>query len=468
MENKITMTKISLNVNKINKFLLFLIMALPGCCLLISNVRLRFSITVFAIFSFFYMLIKFKKCVSDIIIFFKTPVIKILLLWMIWCFLSGFISCVSGNYKWGSFLFYFIYHMMLSVVPCYLGFLLIRQNSITDICKYYYLYIFMLLIVGSIDFIFLHSGIGFLENFFDTFIVNSRQLAYGDFIHIARTKSVFVEPSFFANFICFNLPLIYEFSKNKYKIFRSSFSDIILKKSMIFLSWFMIIVTLSPIFLIFAVLFTIIYFLIMSKRTSKLIFLLFFGIMFITVAIMLSNINIQGTYLERIQKTLASIHDFRVFIYAESSLATRIISMCNQFIIALQHPILGVGYGNIEPFLLKQLESSPLPLTQQLITSIGAGRGANKFLFWTTLCETGLIGITLLYAYFIKTIYKAKMLLNHLYGHDKAFISSCIFMLTYQIVVFLYDGEFAGHFSFILGIIAGINIYSKQERQDNA
>lgn len=465
MENKITMTKISLNVNKINKFLLFLIMTLPGCCLLISNVRLRFSIVIFAIFSFFYTLIKFKKCVSDIIIFFKTPVIKILLLWMIWCFLSGFISCVSGNYKWGSFLFYFIYHMILSVVPCYLGFLLIRQNSITNICKYYYLYVFIMLIIGSIDFILLHSGIWFLENFFDTFIVNTRRLAYGEIIHIARTKSVFTEPSYFANFICFNLPLIYEFSKNKYKIFRSSFLDIILKKSMFILAWWMIIATLSPIFLIFAVLFTIIYFFITSKRTSKLIFLLSFGIMFIVAAIILSNINIQGTYLERISKTLASIHDIRVFIYAETSLATRIISICNQFIIALQHPILGIGYGNIERFLLKQLESSPLPLTPQLISSVGTGSGANKFLFWTTLCETGFIGVTLLYAYFIKTIHRAKILLNHLYGYDKAFISSCIFMLTYQIVVFLYDGEFAGYFSFILGIIAGINIYYKTRKE---
>ena len=237
------MNTLSINMNKVIKFLLFLIMALPGCCIIISNIRLRFSITIFIIFSFFYALIKYKKCLSDIIIFFKNPTIKILLLWIIWCFFSGLINCILGSYKWNRFLFYFIYHIMLSVIPCYLGFILIHKNSIQDICRFYYKYVFWMLILGVINYIFIHSGITFLQTFFDVYLVNTRSLFEENFLNLTRTKSVFVEPSFFADFICFNLPLIYEFSKNQFKIIKSPLLNIILKKGMVILAWLMIIAT---------------------------------------------------------------------------------------------------------------------------------------------------------------------------------------------------------------------------------
>lgn len=462
------MNTLSINMNKVIKFLLFLIMALPGCCIIISNIRLRFSITIFIIFSFFYALIKYKKCLSDIIIFFKNPTIKILLLWIIWCFFSGLINCILGSYKWNRFLFYFIYHIMLSVIPCYLGFILIHKNSIQDICRFYYKYVFWMLILGVINYIFIHSGITFLQTFFDVYLVNTRSLFEENFLNLTRTKSVFVEPSFFADFICFNLPLIYEFSKNQFKIIKSPLLNIILKKGMVILAWLMIIATKSPIFLIFSILVTIIYFFITSKKYFKLIFIFLTSFILLIATIILPNINFHGTYIERIINVVENISDFKAFIYVESSLATRIVSICNQFILALKNPIIGIGYGNITTHIANQLYESPLPLTPQLITSLRMEGVANIFLFWTILCETGFIGITLLYTYFITTIKKGIKLLKVLTGYEKAFISSCIFMLTYQIIIFLYDGEFAGCFSFILGIIAGINIYIiKQKRENN-
>ncbi len=470
--------QVRINILKIKTILLFLISGLPGCCLIFGALKLRLSLILTFGFLIFYIIFAFKKFLKEIFqTFINNKYSRFLLLWLGWCFITGIIACIFGHYNFGKFLYYFIFHGVLLVcVPYYLAFNIIQNTPTNKIIKYYYIFLICIYTLGLINFIFVHSGNSFLQTFFDYTLTNTRQQTI--YSECLRTKSTFVEPSFFANFICLHLPLLYEFSRNKYKIFESKNLNLFSKNLMIPIAWFLIVSTYSPIFLIFGVLLTIIYFAssINLKRffnIQNLVILALLIIFSILIGLVVNisgviNIDISETFLKRITKTINNLSSFEAFIQAEPSLATRIVSMINQFIIGMHNPIFGVGYGNLSGVLDSQLLKSPVMLTYELFDVIKDGTSVvNVFIFWTTLAETGFIGLILFYLFLFVIIKQGLKLLTYMRGKTKLFFKSLCWGVCFFTAVSIYDGEFATHILMIIGFIAGYGVCLSRNVKNN-
>ena len=447
---------ITLNNNKIKILLLFLIMALPGCCIVICDIKLRLSLILTLSFIIFYSIFAFKSFYINLISVLKNKFSIYFLLWLGWCIISGFLNFIRGQINFFDFLNYFLFHgVLLAFIPYYLAFDIIKNNPKLTIIRYYYIFITIIFILGIIDLIFLNSGINFLEQFFNNYLVNSRIIDGASaelFASWKRAKSTFVEPSYFADFICINLPLIYEFANTKYKIFKSNIIDILLKPSLVFVSWLLLILTKSPIFLIFGILVTFVYFILKIRPKTLVKLMLVLLLTLFLLVIIFSNINFNNTYLGRIVKTIQSLGDFYMFIYVEPSLATRVVNIINQFLVFLHHPVIGVGYGNIVEPLHQQLLYSPVPLPDIVKND---ANGANSFIFWTLLAETGGVGIILLYNFFFKIILKIKNLNKFITGPEKFFMKGLLIALCYFLLETFYQGEFGGYIAALLGLCAG-------------
>ncbi len=464
--------KITINMNKIKVILLFVMSALPGCCLLIGNIKLRLSLILTIGFLAIFLTYNYKQLLKEIIITFNNKMGKLLLVWLFWCFISGMVACISGNCKAAQFIYYFIFHGILLVCfPYYFAFDTVQKISIHKIIKYYFLFIMCIYALGILNYIFMNTNISFLQTFFFKYVANARNLLSdipANMVSLKRVHSTFVEPSYFANFICLNLPLLYEFSKSKFKIFKSKILNLLSKKLLVILAWLLLISTRSPIFLVIGISLSAIY--IIANHNIKRIFSVFnitvftfLTIILITFAVIFhsdTNINVHETYLNRIINTISSINSFENFAQMENSLATRIVSSVNQFILGIHHPVFGVGYGNVAKLLQNQYMFSPLPLTYEILESMAAGKEqANLIIFWTTIAEIGFVGLTLFYFFLINVIQKAKILIKYTVGNTQSFFKSLYWGVCFFTVVSVYDGEFSTHILMIMGFISGY--YSK-------
>ena len=190
--------------------------------------------------------------------------IKYLFLYIFWCIVSGLILVILNkfdifNYLYAVFILFIYNNLTWFLLPI---FTIPNIISISKIKKFLLIGIYVICIYGLLVFIFNSLNINILNPIQD--IINNRR----ENVLITRNLSVFEEPGYFGGFLCINLPLIYKTVLSNFKIAKNVALNFVIKKTYIFLVWITIFTIKSPIWLIFCLLSTLVYF---SKNIIKII-----------------------------------------------------------------------------------------------------------------------------------------------------------------------------------------------------
>ena len=475
-----------MNINIKLFFILFLILSFfcdLVCPLFISNWTISVAV-FFAFFCFFLLLIFFhKNFILDIqrIIKNKNNSLNLYLLFVTYILLITFIMGIIGKVLLVKSLLGIIGQYILSVLVYYLVFIYIAYKILKPklLIKIVYTMLFVILVLGIVDFIAYYFNIVFLQKIL-LMGMNIQVIRYGAFTKVysmglPRVQSVYFEPGFFAEYIFFLLPIIYKLSLSKFNIYKNKNLNIIIKRMMIPLLWINLILTQSPIFLVFALISTLIYFwfgilnLIKTnlKRFIRILFvLLFFGV---SLFPFIYNINLNDTYAGRITKVISNLNDINVLIYSEQSFGTRLCNIINLVDIGLRSPLFGVGHSNLIPLMEKQIinNRSPVFVTDEIKkNSLQEIFIFQNPPFTNIFVRYGLIGLILFYAFIIKTILSLIKIRKYTRENTKQFIDGLIGTLFSYIVISCYDITIASLIPCIpIGLSIGLIQYIYENRE---
>ena len=375
---------------------------------------------------------------------------------------------IIGQYILSLFIYYLIF--------IYISYKILKP---TLLIKILYTMLFIILILGIVDFIAYYFNIVFLQKIL-LMGMNIQVIKYGAFTKVysmglPRVQSVYFEPGFFAEYIFFLLPIIYKLSLSKFNIYKNKNLNIIIKRLMIPLMWIDLILTQSPIFLVFAMISTLIYFWFSILNLIKTNFNRFMRILFVLLILGVSlvpfiyNINLNDTYAGRITKVISNLNDINVLIYSEQSLGTRICNIINLIDIGSRSPIFGVGHSNLIPLMEKQILNSQSPVF--VTDEIKKNSLQENFIFqnppFTNIfVRYGLIGIILFYAFIIKIILSLRKIRKYTNENTKQFIDGLIGTLFSYIVISCYDITIASLIPCIpIGLSIGLIQYIYENRE---
>lgn len=344
-----------------------------------------------------------------------------------------------------------IYKFFIVVLPLILfSIIALHINiSIKKIIKLFYLLIWILMVVGIIQYLSFIFHINFLSPIFN-FFANCR-LAYTDIDYSSeyRVYAFFPEPSVMGQFIFITLPIAFNISLSNFKILKSTVLNFIVKKTMIPFVVITLIFTKSPIFLFLCLIELFILLLLYIKKyiykykigitISICIFILMF--FFIHKSINLEEL-IYSSYLYRIIKTIESLSNFNLFINKEPSLATRIVDFKIQIDIFLDNMLTGVGFCNSEVVGNKIMLSSSLPLTLSNYRRYYATDfvvSLEKSPLYTSLAELGLIGTILFYSFSIQLIQSLNKIKKKYAQLNFVIINSIRQVLIVMIISYFYS-----------------------------
>lgn len=398
--------------------------------------------------------------------------------YLYWFFLlaifSIFVGIIKGQFHFGGLITSMFGGLICSVMlPVILIiFLVPKYIKIKSLLKFIFLFSFFIYLFGLFEFVVYKFDISIFMDIINVFS-NKRLLIYDDYDtarlivnNLPRIRSIFEEPSYLGYYTAIFSPVIYELCTKKYRLMKCYFIDKLIKLTMVPIMWITLILTQSPIFLIFNLLFTGYYFIIRSKYYKKIfnskIFLFLIILMIVIISIIILNIDYSNTYLNRIILVLKNMNNFSDFIVAEPSLATRIIIYINAIDIALKNFFTGIGYGNMAYIIADKLSISKVPLTEELTRFVAEGKTAPaSSIFIKIFSETGIFGLFLFYKFLyelIKTIKKSKIINQSNFAYYGAYG----FILFYIITSF-YDSNLNQPYIFIT--ISLILIFIKKRRQ---
>ena len=406
-------------------YITLILLFLPSFCFIIGSQFIPIYIPLIIFISFILFIFYNKQLISTVLSFYKNTPFKYLVLFFIWALITIIFSIIKGNFFIGGFITGTLGGLICSVMlPCILClFIIPKYINIKVFVRFLYLFFWLVFLLGIIDFLVFYFNIPILKELI-TILSNKRLLMFNSTEisrvmvgNLPRARSIFDEPSFLGYFIFVVSPMVYEWTLSKYKIFKNNLINIITKRTIIPFMWISLILTQSPIFLIFNIIFTTIYFLIIRQEYKKIIkhfiptAVLFLSLISVILFI-ITKVDLSSTYLNRIFLVVQNINSFEDFIMVEPSLGTRIIVMISTIKLGLQHLFLGVGYGNMSYLIAQQLAQSNLPLTAELQKFIFLDMTTPPMMISTKIfSETGLIGIILFY-YFLFRIYRQLKILK--------------------------------------------------------
>jgi hypothetical protein len=274
------------------------------------------------------------------------------------------------------------------------------------------------------------------------------------------------------------MPLGYILYKSKIKIIQNYKIDRIFKASLIILLWICLFLTKSPIYIVMCIIYTLIFFakdiLKMFKRFIIIlpILLVILSVSFFSIESYLRNqFQSEDNILFRVKETIESFGDLDKLIAREESLATRFITTINTYQAFKSVLLFGSGYGNTKNIMYKQYLKTNIPLTQEIIEKqIRIDRvSASPNIFWGMLLQTGIIGIALLYLFFIKSIYAAHKIKIYFIGKAGLLLESSILIaINYIIISFYWSFETYPIMWFIFGLLnLYILIYKKNIKNNH-
>ena len=315
--------------------------------------------------------------------------------------------------------------IVLAILPFFLYFLFVINKMISykRFIKIFLLLFYIDLIVGFVAFIGELFNITFINSIFD-FLANARMLSFAnrgvdavasgyESFGFPRLDNLFQEPSNYAAFLYCYMPIVYSVFRLKEPLYKNKLLDKIVKYTIIPFSWISLILTASPMFLIFSIIITLFYFKdniikILYKNFVKFIIILF--LFCLSVILLFSQIDFSQTYLSRIINVL-NINSIEDLIIVEGSLATRILNYAHTFEVFQHHPLTGVGFGNVHRLMLDYYMHSNIPITSKILERIQHAIATNTIppvdtgFLYNLLAENGLF-ITSIFLYFYYQLLK--------------------------------------------------------------
>lgn len=403
---------------------------------------------------FVLMLLFNRNFLNDIMLLCRKTPFLYMFLFFIWASFTVIVSMFQGTFYLKSFIFGYIGGLIFCVLCPLLFSYFINKNFVPaeNFIKLYviiYLFVFGL---GIIEFIIKQYDLDLAVMLVSLF--NNRRIGLslgdGSLSLIWRIKSIFDEPAVLGEFIYLNIPIIFSLVLSKYKIFESKLFNKTIKLVLIPLTAAVLILTKSPITLVFTVIITLFYFyknIIYTVKKYYLIitaFLLAVFLLFILYTLGSGvNINLEQSYLMRIVNTIKNMSSIHDLIDAEPSLATRIINYANNMLVFMKYPLFGTGYGNMSSYMVVQMQNTPLPLTQELWGMLIKQQGGiASAIFYKAAAETGIIGIILLFVFGIKTYLLNKKLIKISDGIIKDFLQGINFyLIVFMTFVFFYNSN---------------------------
>lgn len=399
-------------------FVTLIILMFPGLCFSIGSqfVNLYVPFVLLALSILF--IIQNKKLKRHILFLYKKTPFKYFCWFALWGGFTIVMSVFTGKFRFGGFITSTLGGLICSVLCpfIFVSFVFSKILSTKFLIRFLYGFCWFVFVFALFDFIIYLFDISFLKDFV-SILCNKRsifanlELAYrASANNYIRAKSIFEEPSYLGYFILLLSPIIYEIHYAIKNIFKNSFVNLVIKKTMIPFMWISLILTQSPIFLIFNLLFTVFYYIkyrnlktIMYKYRIFILSLVIPIIFILLYSFM--TIDFQQTYLNRIILVVQNINSFDKFVMVEPSLATRVIIFicgCNLF---LQTYLFGVGYGNLSYLMQDLIINSNLPLTPELSELFYTDNThLASMIFIKMISETGFIGFVLFYYFLFKTI----------------------------------------------------------------
>ena len=391
----------------------------------------------------------------------KSTEFKWLLLFMSFAFIGSILNIFTGHISFFRFLISYIITYVFSFAIYYLlGLILPSIISSKKIIKIFIIPLFIILLFGCIEFILLSMHF-YPFTYIHAFLTGKPAGYIILKMGYPRIESLFLEPSIYAWFLCCIIPLTYSVFVSKIKLFKNKFLNIVFAKSILPMALISIILTQSPINLIFGIsilFFTVCAFSKMAIEQLFKIVLFTLGIIGLFI-ILLLNVDISESYLNRIAVTFSAITDFDKLIEVEASLATRIVSYVNMFIIYLHHPIFGTGCGSLTTEMYKQLPNSPLPLTWELLNLISQNKAsnANPAIFFKIIVDTGTVGIICFSLFLYNILIKTNKKLLSYYANISYFILGIKYTFITFVILMFYNSDIATHYFWALfGVISGL------------
>lgn len=447
-------------------FTILILLLLPSFCFIIGSqfipVYIPAILCIFFILAIFYN----KQLVSNSLYFYKKTPFKYLVIFFIWSIITIIFSILKGKFFIGGFITGTLGGLICSVMlPCMLTlFIVPKYIKLNTLIKFLYFFFWFVFLLGILDFIIFYFNIPFLKEAI-TIFSNKRLLMYDvtDITRVLagnlpRARSIFDEPSYLGYFIFVASPIVYELTLNKFRIFKNNYLNLLIKRTIIPFMWISLILTQSPIFLIFNIAFSSFYFLIIRKGYKRIVkhFLpISISLILIstTAIYFINKIDFSTTYLNRIILVVQNIKSFEDFIMVEPSLGTRIIIMINAIQMGLNNILFGVGYGNMSYLIANQLSQSTLPLTEELQRFVFFDKtNPASTLFIKIFSETGIIGVSIFY-YFLYRIYQRLNIKRNYLDNPSINNGLLLFIITYFCSSF-YDSNLNQPYIFIIiGII---------------
>ena len=388
-----------------------------------------FIFTIYLVLIFLFV-IDNKKIIDFILLINNETPLKYFLLIVLFVTVNGLFTSILGISSIGTIIKNILYQEVLYILPLTIYFLYVIQKyfSYKKFIKAFIFLYWAILIVGFFAYIGQIFEISIINSVFD-FLANKRLISHSLGLGIEgeqasnyyafglpRLDNLMEEPAHYASYLCVFMPLCYACNENKLKIFKNEYLNIIIKKTIVPFSWISLIVTFSPIYLIFGFIITVIYYLkkiiYICKKNFITIFLFIIGL-FITI----SRIDLSETYISRIINVIANVHSFEDFIIIEPSLATRLCSFINCLCVFFKHIFTGVGIGNLPYALYHQYPFSPVPLTPEInarsLLLISQHKAFyNQGFVYAFLAENGIIIFSILVYYYHRLI-KNLLIINN-------------------------------------------------------
>lgn len=447
---------------------------LQDCVILIGKQQLFIVSILIDIFLFIVLVLGPQEVLKKCLMFYKKTPIKWLIYFLLWIFLTSFLSDNLTDILTINFRVILIYGLV--VIPT-IVFLILAIPKYFSYKKLLFLFVRayqFIMYYGILDFLFrvifhmkppLYS-ILCSRNYF-AHLLGNNVTPTGNILQ--RSSSIFFEPSFFATFIFLFAPFVYILATSKVQLTKSANFDKLFKIHLVLLLWICLIFTFSPIYIILTGIYTVIFFkdkIIKALSKLRILLTLSFIILFGIVGIWIVSHNKSYEFaVHRVKETM-SVDNLEVLVVKEPSLAIRIISTANTFQAALTVPIKGCGYGNYRNIMTKQYNITKLPIppeiNERMIMVNKCGPSPN--IFWATLLQTGFIGIFLLYTFFIQSICYANKTQNYFVKYEKILLQSTVLIaVNYIIISFYWSLDYYPLMWFIFGLLNSF-IYTYKNR----
>lgn len=477
-------------IDKMNIKFFFLILlpllCLPAFRLPVPNATFYVFYIVLLPIILLICIFKTKFLISQLKLLYQYTPFKFLFFWVLYILGIGFLLCLFGLCSFAHLLYHSFFTVMCIFIFPYILSTIFYSAGIEKhfLIKYTIFSSFIIFLLGIIFYIGYKYNITFIQ-FIHSVLDNERFLLSTKesfLLTNVRAVSVFSEPSWFGEYIFLNLPIIIGLCYSRYKIFQNKYLNFVIKKTLFPLAILCLILTKSPIWIIFSSILIFLYFLplIYVKFVKKpMVSILILFMIFLVPLVLFQNNNItsrtENSLLQpfyRISTVLNAKNNIAYLAFAEGSFANRIMSSMAEYKLFLKYPLFGVGLINSQSHVFDSLVELHLPFTPEMQENLYIYYSKGKMplngsIFFILLCETGIVGFILFYIFLYKTIRYTRIISKKYSGIERIFLLNLSKSYLALLLVSIYTGLLFTSYSmwFFIGLICPFVIGYYQQSQ---